>query len=466
MDHTEKLGQEKVLKLLLEFSIPAIVGMLVSALYNVIDRIFIGNSSGALGLAGITVGFPIIIIQMAFGGMIGIGSTSLISIKLGQRNKEDAEHIMGNSVVLLGVISLLITVSGLLFLDPILIIFGASAEVLPYARDYMSIILFGSVFASVSFGMNNFIRAEGKPGVAMATMLIGAVMNALLAPLFIFGFHWGMKGAGLATILSQAISATWIVSYFFTGRSILKIRRVNMKLDLRLIGKIVTIGLAPFSMQLASSVVTALMNNSLRTFGGDLAISGLGIVNSLVTLIILPIIAINQGAQPIIGYNFGAHKYDRVLTTLKFSILGATCISTLGFIVTRLFATPLISLFSGKDQALIELGSHMLKVILLFLPIVGFQVVGAGYFQAIGKATQSIFLSLSRQVLFLIPALLILPGFFKLDGVIASGPAADLLSAVVTGICLFFGIRTLVHNQKTVVMPELTPLTHQAEKTW
>lgn len=455
MDHTEKLGQENVLKLLLEFSIPAIVGMLVSALYNVIDRIFIGNSSGALGLAGITVGFPIIIIQMAFGGMIGIGSTSLISIKLGQRNKEDAERIMGNAVVLLGVISLLITVFGLLFLDPILIIFGSSAEVLPYARDYMSVILFGSVFASVSFGMNNFIRAEGKPGVAMATMLIGAVLNALLAPLFIFGFHWGMKGAGLATILSQAISATWIVSYFFTGRSILKIRRVNMKLDLQVIGRIVTIGLAPFSMQLASSVVTALMNNSLRRFGGDLAISGLGIVNSLVTLIILPIIAINQGAQPIIGYNFGAHKYDRVLTTLKFSILAATGISSLGFIVTRLFATPLISLFSGGDQALIELGSHMLKVILVFLPIVGFQIVGAGYFQAIGKATQSIFLSLSRQVLFLIPALLILPDFFELDGVIASGPAADLFSAVVTGICLFFGIRKLVHDQKTVKVPEL-----------
>lgn len=458
MDQTERLGKEKVYKLLLKFSIPAIVGMLVSALYNVIDRIFIGNSSGSLGLAGITVGFPIQIIQFAFAGLIGIGATALISIRLGQQKKEEAEHIMGNAIVLLGIVSILLPLIGLLFLDPILVLFGASREVLPYARDYMVVILYGSIFGAYGFGMNNFIRAEGKPGIAMATMLIGAVLNALLAPLFIFVFHWGMKGAALATVVSQAVSAIWIMSYFLSGKSILKVSLPNLKLKWEIIKGITSIGLSFFAMQLAGSIVNALMNISLKKYGGDVAISGMGIVNSISTLMIMPVVAINQGGQPIIGYNYGARKFGRVTSTLKYSILAATAISTLGFLVTHLFPTPLAALFSGGDKALISMGSQMMIIFLLFLPVVGIQIVGAGYFQAIGKAAQSAILSLSRQVLFFIPALYILPNFFGLEGVLASAPVADLLSTIVTGLWLFFEVRRLLQkHEKYSEMPEFVP---------
>lgn len=457
MDQTEKLGQEKVYRLLLKFSVPAIVGMLVSSLYNVIDRIFIGNSSGSLGLAGITVGFPIQIVQFAFSGLIGIGATALISIRLGQQKKEEAEHIVGNAIVLLGIVSILLPLIGLLFLDPILVLFGASSEVLPYARDYMVIILYGSIFGAYGFGMNNFIRAEGKPGIAMATMLIGAVLNALLAPLFIFVFHWGMKGAALATITSQAVSAAWIMSYFLSGKSILKVRLPYLKLEWGIIKGIISIGLSFFLMQLAGSLVNVFMNNSLQKYGGDIAISGMGIVNSIVTLMIMPIVAINQGGQPIIGYNYGARKFDRVTSTLKYCILAATAIATLGFLISHLFPTPLAAMFSGGDMDLISMGSKMLKIILLFLPVVGIQIVGSGYFQAIGKAAQSAILSLSRQVLFLIPALFILSGFFGLNGVLASTPVADLLSSIVTGTWLFFELRRLLQkHEKNNEMPEPT----------
>ncbi len=431
MDNTKKLGEGNVLKLLVSFSIPAIVGMLVTALYNVVDRIFIGHSVGPLGLAGITIGFPIMIIQMAFGMLIGLGASSLISIKLGEKKKDEAEKVVGNAVVLLAIITVAITVVGLIFLDEILILFGASNEVLPYAKDYIGIVICGSVFTAFSMGLNNFIRAEGKPSIAMLTMVIGAVLNLILAPIFIFVLEWGMFGAGLAAVISQGCSAIWIVLHFIVGNSTLKIKVKYFKLEKSIIMGILSIGIAPFSMQLAQCLLTIILNSKLKQYGGDVAISGMGVLNSIMTLIMMPVIGINQGSLPIIGYNFGAKNYDRVKRVLKYAIVGATAISTFGFLVVQLFPTQLLSLFTN-DEELIEFGSKLMVYFLLMLPIVGFQVIGSGFFQAIRKAGKSMVLNLSRQVLILIPALLILPHFFEMNGVLAAGPISDFLAAGLT----------------------------------
>ena len=442
MDNTKKLGEGNVLKLLVSFSIPAIVGMLVTALYNVVDRIFIGHSVGSLGLAGITIGFPIMIIQMAFGMLIGLGASSLISIKLGEKKKDDAEKVVGNAVVLLAIITVAITVVGLVFLDEILILFGASNEVLPYARDYIGIVICGSVFTAFSMGLNNFIRAEGKPSIAMLTMVIGAVLNLILAPIFIFVLEWGMFGAGLAAVISQACSAIWIVLHFIVGNSTLKIKVKYFKLEKSIIMGILSIGIAPFSMQLAQCLLTIILNSKLKQYGGDVAISGMGVLNSIMTLIMMPIIGINQGSLPIIGYNFGAKNYDRVKRVLKYAIFGATAISTLGFLVVQLFPTQLLSLFTS-DVELIEFGSELMVYFLLMLPVVGFQIIGSGFFQAIRKAGKSMVLNLSRQVLILIPALLILPYFFDMKGVFAAGPISDFLAAVLTAFWLIKEMKKL-----------------------
>jgi len=443
LDSTAKLGQEKIGSLLMSFSIPAIVGMLVMSLYNVIDRVFIGNSAGSLGIAAITVGFPIMIVQFAFIGMIGMGATALVSIRLGQQKREEAESIMGNALVLLVGLALVMTVLGLIFMDPLLRIFGASDDVMPLARTYISIILGASIFQSLSFGMNNFIRAEGNPRTAMATMIIGSVLNVLLAPLFIFGFSWGMAGAGLATALSQAVSAIWVMLYFVLGKSTLKIRRENFRVDMATTRKMMALGSAFFAMQFSQSILSAIMNTSLGIYGGDVAISGMGIVISLMTLIMMPIVGINQGAQPIIGYNYGAQRYDRVKSTLKYAAIAATVIATAGFVLIRLFPTQLITIFNSQDAELIAFGSNALVLFLTFLPLIGFQIVGSGYFQAVGKPRQSLILTLSRQVLILIPALLILPRFFQLNGVLMAGPLADLIASAWTGGWLFVELRDL-----------------------
>ncbi|MBB6215898.1 putative MATE family efflux protein [Anaerosolibacter carboniphilus] len=443
MDQAKLLGEEKVSKLLIKFSVPAIIGMLVNALYNMVDRIFIGNGVGSLGIAGITIGFPIMLVIMACAMLVGIGSTSLLSIRLGEQKRDEAERIIGNGMVLLIVISLVITIPGLLFLEPLLKLFGASAAVLPYAKNYLSIILLGTVFQSIGFGMNNYIRAEGNPQIAMFTMLIGAILNTILDPIFIFVFDWGIQGAAIATILSQTVSAIWVLWYFFSGKSLLKIRLVNLKLDSSLVRKILALGSAPFAMQLAASLLNVILNRGLMQYGSDIAISGMGVVGSIITLILMPIFGINQGAQPIIGYNYGAKEFKRVKKALKLAGIAATGITTLGFIITRLFPVQLISMFNRSDQELINFGTYAMNIFLIFLPIIGFQIIAANYFQAVGKPKQAAFLSLSRQVLLLIPALFILPKFYGLKGVLMAGPVADLGSSIITGIWLFMELRSL-----------------------
>jgi len=443
VDNSRKLGEEKVSKLLMKFSIPAVVGMMVNAVYNLVDRIFIGNAVGSLGIAGTTIGFPVMMVIMAFGMLIGIGATSLISIRLGEQKKEEAELIAGNAMVLLIAISVLISAVGLLFITPILTAFGASGAVLPFARDYMRIILWGTVFSSIGFGMNNFIRAEGNPRIAMYTMLLGAVLNTILDPIFLFVFKWGMSGAAYATILSQAVSAAWVLYYFLGGRSQLKLRLKNLKIKLPTVGQIMALGAPPFAMQIAAGVLGVIMNRSLFTYGGDLAVSGMGVVMSVMMVLLMPVIGISQGVQPIIGYNYGAQKFDRVKEALKQGIMVATIIVCIGFLVTRLIPEQLVAMFNREDQELIKFGAHALRVFFIFLPIIGFQIISANYFQAVGKPKHSAFLSLSRQVLVLIPALLILPRFFALDGVLMAGPLADLASSILTGIWLYKELKNL-----------------------
>ncbi|MBU3142877.1 MATE family efflux transporter [Clostridium sp. CF012] len=452
MDKSKQLGEMKVLKLLMKFSIPAIVGMVVNALYNVVDRIYIGNGVGSLGIAGIAIAFPVMLVMMAFNMLIGIGSNSLVSIRLGQNRKEEAEGIFGNAFSLLILSSLILTIIGLVGLEPLLKLLGASEQILPYAREYLQIILLGGVFQSIGMGMNNFIRSEGNPKIAMYTMLIGALINIILDPIFIFGFNWGMRGAALATIISQAVSAIWVLRYFLQGNSLLKIHKKNLKLEPAIIRGILALGAAPFAMQIAASIQNFIMNTSLATYGGDIAISGMGVVFSIMTLMVMPVFGITQGAQPIIGYNYGAKKYDRVKETYKLAAIFATSIVILGWIVTRVFPGQLVSMFNSKDTELIAFGTIAIKRFMMFLPFIGFQIVSSSYFQAVGKPKHSALLGLSRQVLVLIPALIILPKFFGLEGVISAGPLADILSAVVTGIFIFIEMKKLDDHHKSTII--------------
>jgi len=456
VDRSKQLGEEKISKLLLKFSIPAIIGMVVNALYNFVDRIFIGNGVGSLGIAGITISFPLMLIVFAFAMLIGFGATSLISIKLGENKKEEAELIMGNGLVLLIFISATISGLGLIFIDPLLQIFGASATVLPYARDYLTIILWGTVFMTVSFGMNNFIRAEGNPKIAMFTMLIGAILNIILDPIFIFVFNWGIKGAALATIIAQMVSTTWVLSYFLSGKSTLNLRSQNLKLQFPTAKKIAAIGSAPFAMQLAASLLNVIMNNSLNFYGGDVAVAGVGIINSILTLNLMPIFGINQGAQPIIGFNYGAQKFDRVKEGLKLAIIAATLVVTLGFLATRLFPQQFIALFNRDDPELIAFGAEAIRIFFFFLPIIGFQIVSASYFQAVGKPKKAMFLTLSRQVLLFIPLLLILPRFLGLKGILYAAPISDIGSSLLTGLWLLMEIKSLnKQHESSLVKPQL-----------
>ena len=441
MDRSKQLGEENIGKLLMKFSIPAIVGMLVNALYNVVDRIFIGQVD-TLALSGVTITFPISIIIMAFGMLVGIGAAALISIRLGQQKKEEAEHILGNAFALIIIISLIVTVLGLIFLEPMLLKFGASKDTMPYAKQYITIILIGTVFQSIGFGLNNAIRAEGNPRIAMFTMLIGGVLNTILDPIFIFVFHMGTRGAAIATVISQIVNTIWVLYYFLGGKSVLKIIFKNLRLDAKVVKSIFAIGMSPFSMQLAASLVTIISNKSLVKYGGDYALGAMGAIMSIAMLVLMPIFGINQGCQPIIGYNYGAKRYDRVKHALKLAILAATTITTTGFIIIQLFPKQLISIFSN-DPALIVVGVQGIRIYLFMIPVIGFQIVSSNYFQAIGKAKISIFLGLSRQVILLIPLLFILPRFYELKGVWASAPTSDIISSILTAVFLFVEIRHL-----------------------
>lgn len=442
MSVSESLGAEPVGKLLLRFSLPAIIGMLVNALYNVVDSIFVGNGVGEVGLTAVTIAFPIMLVMLAFGMLIGIGASTLVSIRLGEHNTAEAEHILGNALTMIASLSLVLSAVGLLFLDPLLIALGAEAEVLPYARTFTGIILVGNVSMHVGFGLNNVIRAEGNPRLAMITMLISAILNTMLNPLFLFGMHMGIAGSALATVISQTVCAAWVLFHFNSKKSVLKLRLRYLRPDWRIIRSISAIGMSPFFMQLAASVVTVIYNFGLIRYGGDLAVAAMGVVNRITMLMLMPIFGISQGAQPIIGYNYGAKQYDRVLQTLKKAIYAASGISLIGFIFVQCFDYHIVRLFNSNPE-LIAMGGQGLRIMLSLLPIIGVQVISAQYFQAIGKAKYALLFTMSRQVLLLIPMILILPHFFGLLGIWLAGPVADFAAALLTGIFLYRELHSL-----------------------
>ncbi|MBF4694975.1 MATE family efflux transporter [Fusibacter ferrireducens] len=440
------LKTEPVGKLLLKFSIPAIVGMMVNALYNVVDRIYIGWL-GPLAMTGIGLNLPFMTLLMAFGMLIGIGGGAIISIRLGEGNRDGAEKILGNAFTLLIIVMSSISVLGLIFKLPLLYLFGASDATIDFANSYISIILLGAIFQGLGFGLNNIIRAEGSPQTAMYTMLLGAFANIVLDPVFIFVFKMGIAGAALATILSQLISTIWVLHHFLSGKSKLVLKRENLKLDPSLISSIFSIGMSPFFMQVAASIVTIISNNALKNYGGDIAIGAMTVINAVVIFFLMPIFGLNQGSQPIIGFNYGAKQFDRVKQALKLAILAASAICFVAFISTQFFTVYLIKIFN-RDPELISVATSGMRIFLCMLPFIGFQIISANYFQAVGKAPKAMFLSLLRQVIVLIPMLLIMPHFFGLTGVWLAGPIADFSATVVTAIFIFNEIRHLDDSYK------------------
>lgn len=444
MEHTNPIGTEKISRLLIKFSVPAIVGMMVNALYNIVDRIYIGNSPdlGANGIAGITIGFPITIILLSLGILFGVGGATLFSMKLGEKKEEEAENALGNAYAVLMIAGFSYMTLGQVFLKPLMTLFGASPTILPYAMEYMRVILFGAVFQVVSMGMNNFIRADGNPKLAMYTMFLGAGTNIVLDPIFIYGFGMGMAGAALATILSQMLSFIWVTSYFLGNKSRHKLYVKNMKLKSKIVLRITSLGLPGFSLQVANSILNAVLNKNLLFYGGDLAVSGMGIINSLQTIFLMPIIGLNQGTQPIISFNYGARKFDRVKTAAKLAITAATVTVIAGYAIIRLFPVQLISMFN-REPELLEFGKTSLLSWFLCMPVVGFQIIGANFFQAVGKSRRAMFLTLTRQLIFLIPAIIIFPKFWGIEGLFYAAPFADFISFLITAAFFFYGIRTL-----------------------
>lgn len=433
---TNILSTEKIGKLIWKYSLPSIVGMVVMSLYNIVDRIFIGQGVGPLAISGLTLTFPFMILLMAFGLLIGAGASSRISITLGENNYERAEKILGNALTLTFLISGVMSLLTYIFMGDLLRFFGGTDQTIIYAEEYMKIIVPASIFSALNFGFNNIMRATGFPKKAMYTMFISAIINVMLDALFIFVFDWGIQGAAWATVIAYLVGSTWVLTHFTLPSSTIRFRKKYFKLDKTVVRSILSIGASPFSMQLAASLVVILINSTLLRYGGDLAIGAYGIVNSLLTLIIMIVLGLNQGTQPVVGYNFGAGLYDRMFKTVKIAIVIATGLTTLGFIFGIFFSEMSVRLFT-TDEELIKIASNALRIVILLFPVVGFQVVISNFFQSIGRAKISIFLSLTRQFIFLIPGILILPLFFGLNGAWFATPLADVLSGIVAAVTFY-----------------------------
>lgn len=430
-EKTKELGELKIASLMLKFFIPSFVGVFVNALYNIVDRIFIGQGVGSLALSGISAIFPIMLIVMGFGMLIGIGAGVLVSINMGRRDLDKAEKILGSSFLLMILVSVLITVIGFSIKGPLLQSFGATPETIQYANDYLNIILAGTVFQVVGFSLNNIIRAEGNARIAMYSMIISAGTNLVLDPIFIFGFGMGVKGAAYATAISMIVLTLWVLLHFRSSKAVVKLKMSNIIYDSKILVEIVAIGMAPFFMQIASSFVQGLINKKLIAFGGDLAVGAMGIVNSVATLFIMSVVAINMATQPIIGFNFGAKSFARVKETLRLALISASVISVFAFALIQTIPEIMVKLFNSSDPGLLEYGRNGLTIGLMALPIVGFQVVAGNFFQSMGNAKIAVLLTLLRQVIILIPLLFILPNYFGLNGIWMSMPISDFCSAIV-----------------------------------
>lgn len=434
------LGTENIGKLLMQYAVPAIIAMTASSLYNMVDSIFIGHGVGTMAISGLALTFPLMNLAAAFGSLVGVGASTLISVRLGQKDYDTAQRVLGNVFVLNILLGVAFTVVVMAFLDPILYFFGGSDETVGYARDYMQIILLGNAVTHLYLGLNAVLRSSGHPQKAMYATIATVVINTILDPLFIYGFGWGIRGAAIATIMAQVISLAWQLRIFSNKEELLHFHRGIFRLKRKIVFDSLAIGLSPFLMNMAACFIVILINQGLKKYGGDLAIGAFGIVNRLVFIVVMIVMGLNQGMQPIAGYNFGARQYDRVTRTLKLTIMYATGVTTFGFIVGMLFSDLVVSIFTS-DAELIGLAAKGLRIVVMFFPIIGFQMVTANFFQSIGMASKAIFLSLTRQMVVLLPCLLILPRFFGAAGVWYSMPISDLLASLIAAAMLTWQFR-------------------------
>ena len=442
MENQQTLKEEKISKLLLKYSVPAILAMMVASLYNTVDRAFIGSIKdvGALAISGLGVTMPLFTILGAFCVAIAVGGSTNISIKLGEGNKEEAEKILGNTFLLELIVGIVIMVIGTIFLEDILYIFGASNDTLKYAKEYMSVILFGAWFNLPGFALNSAIRADGRPKLAANMMIVSCILNLILDPIFIFCFDMGIQGAAIGTIICQLVICIWSMHYFTRGKSNLKLKVKNIKIKFNILKPIIVIALTPFFMELASGSIHLVTNRVLKIYGGDLSIGAMAAITSICLMFLMPVFGLSQGMQTIIAYNYGAKEYDRARKALFSAIIAGTIILTLGFVLIKIYPEKFIGIFTNDDK-LISLALNGIKIYSITLPIIGISILGTVYFQSIGSAKVSMVLGLLRQVIILIPVILVVPKIYGLDGVWMSQPIADLGAMVVVGLFLIRDIK-------------------------
>ena len=436
------LRTEPIGKLLLRYSLPAIAAMVVFSLYNIIDSIFIGHGVGPLAISGLAITFPVMNLTFALVLLVGIGGASICSIRLGQQDIDGATRVLGN-VLLLGLINgVTFGLLSQLVLDPVLTAFGASEHTLPYARDFMQIILYGLPVTCTMFGLNHVMRATGYPQKAMLSAVLTVGMNVILAPIFIFWLELGIRGAAVATVLSQCVGMVWVLSHFRNPNSTVHFRRGTFRLRRKIVSSIFSIGMSPFLLNVCACLVTVLINIGLKQYGGDMAIGAFGILNRILILFVMLVMGLTQGMQPIVGYNYGAQQFERVKQTLKYGVITGGLITTAGFLAGQ-FTPEIVARMFTNDAGLISLSVEGMHLATLVFPLVGIQIVVGNFFQSIGKAKLSIFLSLTRQLLFLAPCLLILPRFFGLNGIWISLPVSDSLSFVASMGVLYMFLREM-----------------------
>ena len=446
---TLALGTKPVGQLLRQYALPAIVAMVASSLYNIIDRAFIGQVVGPMAISGLAITFPFMNLSGAFGAAVGVGASTAISVKLGQKDYQTAEQLLGNTVTLNLLIGFVFSVVCLVFLDPILYFFGASNETLPYARSFMQIILLGNMVTHMYFGMNAVLRAASKPRQAMNATIFTVLMNILLDSVFILWWGWGIRGAAVATVLSQSMALMYQLKLFMNKQQLLHFKRGIYRLRKDLVSNIISVGVSPFLMNLCACLIVIFMNNQLVRYGGDLSVGSYGIANAISTIFLMFVIGVNQGMQPIAGYNYGSQQLDRLIKVLQLAILSAAIIMTTGWMIAMFLPYYCARLFT-TDPTLIEISIKAIRIDMLFFPFVGSQMVITNFFQCIRKVKVSIFLSLSRQLLFLLPLLYILPQFFGLDGVWYALPASDITAAIVANIIMFKYMGRLKKQIKTI----------------
>lgn len=443
MDHkqaTLELGTKPIGGLLWQYALPAIIAMTASSLYNIIDRAFIGQVVGADAIAGLGITFPFMNLSAAFGAAVGVGASTSISVKLGQKDYQTAENLLGNTVTLNLIIGLAFMAVCLVFLDPILRFFGASDNTLPYAREFMQVILLGNVITHMYFGMNAVLRAASKPRHAMYATLFTVGMNIILVIAFVWWFRWGIRGAAIATITSQSLALIWQMRQFCNKEELLHLKRGIYRLHADLVKNIIGIGISPFLMNACACVIVIFMNNQLVSYGGDMAVGAYSISNSIAMMFVMFVMGVNQGMQPIAGYNYGAQNRERLMRVLNLSIMAATGIMVCGWLIAMFMPYYCARLFT-TDPTLIDMSIYAIRMNMLVFPLIGFQMVVSNFFQCIGKVKISIFLSLSRQLLLLLPLLLILPSFWGIDGVWAALPTSDALSAIIAFCMMWYYFR-------------------------